>query len=293
MSYDLYFRKKEQESLSRDEFKEYFEPRRNYKVEDKQAIYENEDTGVYFSFHYTKAGSTDKESEFQTKGGSASFNLNFLRPHIFALEAEPEVASFVETFGFLVDDPQINGNASAIYTSEDFIRGWNAGNKFAYESIGKSNPEIRNVSLPAVDIERYWRWNYNLNSLRKEKGEGIFVPRIMFHFANGQVKSFITWSDAIPTVFPVVDTIIIFRDELAPQKSFSIKKEADLSILNYNDVLPIWGDIPTIDAPLPYKVFQPANEKDNKAREWIASLKGSSEKPDMVSVDHILDKELI
>lgn len=292
MSYDLYFRKKEQKSLSQDEFREYFEPRRNYKVEDKQAVYENEDTGVYFSFDYTEVDVANKESEIPADNSSASFNLNFLRPHIFALEAEPEVANFIKAFGFLIDDPQISGNTSGIYTSEDFIRGWNVGNKFAYESIGKSNPDVMNTSLPSADIEKYWRWNYNLNSLRKEKGENIFVPRIMFHLVEGQVKSFTTWSDAIPTVFPVVDTVIIFRDELAPSKLFSTKNEIDFITINYSDLLPTLNAPVMTDAPLHYRVF-PNNEQQAKARERVASLKDTHVNPTVISIDHVLDRELI
>ncbi|MBI4057785.1 hypothetical protein HY405_00465 [Candidatus Microgenomates bacterium] len=294
MSYDLYFRKKEQQKLSLNEFKEYFEPRQNYKVEDKEAFYQNENTGVYFSFNHQNVDTADKDSG--TPISSISLNLNFFRPHVFALEAEIEVANLVKTFEFLIEDPQFGGNTSDVYNSEDFIRGWNAGNKVACESIGKSNPEVKSISLPAADIEKYWRWNYNLNLLREEKGENIFVPRILFHLVNGEVKSFVTWSDAIATVFPFVDTVIVYRDELATAKSFSIGKEPDLVTLSYNEVLPILNDAVVTDASQQYKTFQPdlvSFEQYLSIRKWVTSLKTSPNKPEVVSVDRIMDKELV
>ncbi len=51
MSYDLYFKSRKPESKpDAKAFAAYFKQRKNYEVTDKQAIYENEITGVYFIF---------------------------------------------------------------------------------------------------------------------------------------------------------------------------------------------------------------------------------------------------
>jgi hypothetical protein len=53
MSYDLDFSVREgSPEISDEEFAAYFKGRRHYRLNDTQAWYENEDTGVYFSFDY-------------------------------------------------------------------------------------------------------------------------------------------------------------------------------------------------------------------------------------------------
>ena len=114
MSYDLYFTKPE---ITLQQFEDYFRRRDNYKVENAQAWYENEDTGVYFCFEFSDEDSKDLDF------GKISFNLNFFRPHFFALEAEIEVKEFIDKFGFSINDPQNEGMAEGPFTKEGFIRG--------------------------------------------------------------------------------------------------------------------------------------------------------------------------
>src|SRR5262245_20463321 len=111
MSYDLYFLSRSVgRGLSRDEFAGYFSDRNKYQVSESQALYSNEDTGVYFTFDYAEPG---EDSESQAEGDPpmlpVTFNMNYFRPHIFGLEAEPEVAAFVSNFNLTVSDPQMSG----------------------------------------------------------------------------------------------------------------------------------------------------------------------------------------
>jgi len=99
MSYDLFFTQPE---ITLEQFLDYFAGRSRYRVENAQAWYENEDTGVYFCFDY----SIEPEYDPEAPAGIVAFNLNFYRPHFFALEAEPEVRSFVDYFNCSVHDPQ-------------------------------------------------------------------------------------------------------------------------------------------------------------------------------------------
>jgi hypothetical protein len=50
MSYDLMFEAGRGKKLDKKTFAAHFRNRRNYKVENGQAVYQNEDTGVYFIF---------------------------------------------------------------------------------------------------------------------------------------------------------------------------------------------------------------------------------------------------
>src|SRR5262249_30275746 len=111
MSYDLFFyRDKEQPAITGTAFQKYFRARADYQVKDSQVWYENEDTGVYFSFDY---GEREEEE--------VSFNMNYNRPHIFGLEAELDVSAFVQFFRVLVDDPQDAGMGQGAYTSQGFL----------------------------------------------------------------------------------------------------------------------------------------------------------------------------
>ena len=123
MSYDLFF---VEPKVTLEQFSEYFSDRKRYRVENAQAWYENEDTGVYFSFDY----SNEREEDPDAPDGNVAFNMNFFRPHYFALEAEPEVQSIVNHFGFRVFDPQTHGMDDGPYSSDGFFAGWNHGNRF-------------------------------------------------------------------------------------------------------------------------------------------------------------------
>ncbi len=288
VSYDLFFKKKNGKDFLLNEFEDYFSSRPHYKVEGVQAHYENKNTGVYFLMEYNDVKEVIDTSETTSEDWQVSLNLNFVRPHIFATETEPEVHSFVKHFKLLIKDIQNDGNPTDIYTTEDFIRGWNIGNKFSYDSIGKSNPEIRKRVLPAADIERYWQWNYKRIILQDSLKEDIFVPKISFHISNGDVKSFIVWSDAVPTLFPVVDTVVVFRQSLRPTSGFS-KKQSDFTIVEYSKIIPLLGDEQISDSNLKYRTLLSADD----AVKYVSSLPASDEQPNPIAMDSVLDKELM
>ena len=94
---------------------------------DDQAWYQNDDTGVYFSFELAA-----------TPSFWAQFIVNHMRPRFFILEALPEIESFVSTFGLTVHDPQIDGMGDGRFDSDGFIRGWAAGNETACATLAES-----------------------------------------------------------------------------------------------------------------------------------------------------------
>jgi hypothetical protein len=49
MSYDLFFTANSGKKIDKKTFAAHFGGRRNYEVNKKQAVYQNEDTGVYLS----------------------------------------------------------------------------------------------------------------------------------------------------------------------------------------------------------------------------------------------------
>lgn len=286
MSYDLFFQRQNGAGLTRGEFSDYFGARPHYKVEaNGQALYENEDTGVYFIMEHNEVEGIVKTEDL-SEYSPANLSLNYLRPHIFTLEAEPEIAAFVKAFDLSITDLQNSGNPSNVYDKEAFVRGWNHGNKFAFDSLSKTNPEIRTTMLPGADIEKHWRWNFGRTALQAKLGTGIFVPKITYHMQAGEVRSLIVWSEAIPTAFPEVDTIIVFR-QFASRSSLSKEKRNDLIIVDFSEIAPLLGN--SIEyANGNYQTLR----SENEACEWVAALPESDAMPVLVSVDRVLDQDL-
>lgn len=233
MSYDLYFRRSPSAGpVPAEDFRRYFAQRPHYTLQNDGdvAFYGNEQTGVYFSF---ERGAREDEGDDEELAAfppddqgdaGVAFNLNYYRPHVFGLEAEPEVRAFVAHFGLSVDDPQIGGMGRDAYSTEGFLNGWNAGNMLGYRSVfgqglaGTESP----TSLPSAEIQRIWRWNFHTPALQAELGEDVFVPRIMCWQVDGRVVTFATWTDAIPVALPRVDLVVMVRVGLAKRRLWGL-----------------------------------------------------------------------
>jgi len=261
MSYDLFFVKP---GFTYKQFTSYFSDRSNFTLSGKEAEYFNEDTGVAFVFYYpdTEPDETDDE-KIET---CAAFNINYNRPHYFALEAEPEVRRFVEHFELEIHDPQIDGIKGGKYDSKDFVRGWNAGNKFAFKVFEKQLDEGA-ISLtpffkrPTEELDKIWKWNYARNDYQNKLGDNIFVPKITFNVLDQKLYSVAVWSDAIPTLIPQVDLIAIMKMSLASRPPLRRrkylsrrkppKKKDELYFSTLGEVKPLIEQYETHDYALP------------------------------------------
>src|SRR5436190_4665967 len=232
MSYDLFFKPRSGEVAS-GQVADYFRARRHYEVNDVQALYQNEDTGVYFCFDLQN--DTDEAADASCP---VALNVNYFRPSFFGLEAEPEVGAFVSTFDMIVSDPQIDGMGEGDYNGEKFLSGWNQGNEFAYSAMLRE-PGSRNslVSYPAAKLLQAWSWNKNRQQLQNEFGKSLFVPKVMFILVAGQPRSVAVWPDGIPIATTEVDLLFVQRKELAPRRF--LRRIEDQTLLSWNDALPI------------------------------------------------------
>lgn len=216
MSYDLYFRRpREAGPLSAADVLGFFAGRSHYEVDRPaaSATYANARTGVYFSFELASPiGDDDSEPDDGTLDAGVSFNLNYFRPHIFALEAEPELAAFVAHFGLSVDDPQNDGMGRGPYHRDGFLKGWQAGNRFAYRVVARPDAEPP-PTLPTAEIERIWHWNRQEEALRARFGGALFIPRITCGVIDGKVVTYAVWGDGIPIALPRVDWVIGVRSK--------------------------------------------------------------------------------
>jgi len=222
MSYDL-FLKPDSDTLSQDQFTGWFESRPHYTVQNLQAWYENQDTGVYFSFDY------DPE-----EGGSVAFSMNYFRPHVFGLEAAPEVAAFIEAFGLSIDDPQMDGMGQGPFSEEGFVKGWNCGNRFGYQSILRTQDRAGMPVRSTAEIEQIWRWNRHRSTLQDAVGDAMFVPRIMLMQATGSVITVAVWPDGCPVMLPQVDRVIVLREQLAVNPRTSDDEEPEATLVEWS-----------------------------------------------------------
>lgn len=286
MAYELYFTSP---NLKLEDFKSYFSTRKNIKVMDyqkaTQAWYENEDTGVYFSFDYETDGKKAGEEGVEY---AAAHRLNFCRPHVFGFEAEKEVNEFVKTFGLGIFDPQEKGMGSGPYSAKGFLTGWSYGN--AHGSAARLGKEV--ASIGSEQIESVWRWNYSREENQAKLGDNCFVPKILFFNVDGNLKSAFTWGDAICTVLPKTDGIIVIRKELAAKSFFSFsEKEPKMFFVPFGVVEATLEQFVMTDLPMTaYKIPNPV---PNEVVKLVKRLKVREHKIEGVRFDDVLTKETL
>lgn len=224
MSYDLYFLPGEGSALSRRDFLTFFEARENYSIlggADPQASYENENTGVTFSFEWSE-GDQDEDVEEFLRGPHAAFNLNFYRPDFFSLEALPELEAFVLAFGGRVHDPQTSGMGDGVFSKDGFLNGWRAGNSKAHQ-VFISRSDQQPLAVPKSINELSWCWNFGKEALQQALGEDSFVPRVFYFLLENEreLKRGVVWTDGIPMVLPSeIDVLVLLKT--ITQKRFMI-----------------------------------------------------------------------
>jgi hypothetical protein len=232
MSYDLSFCvARGTRAPTKEQFAEHFRQHALYEVSDGAAHYANEETGSVFAFYWGEAEDDDELAAAGLEPTGLSFELNYARPHGFALEARIELEHLVKQFELSVSDPQFEGMGTGAWDGDAFLRGWRAGNEAAvsvllaqlYDSGGSATSL---ALLPEADIGNYWRWNYVREGLEAELG--ILVPRVFFfRDDDGKVLSLVSWPDAAPVALPGVDcallhdseankSVLVAMEELAP-----------------------------------------------------------------------------
>lgn len=113
--------------------------------------------------------------------------MNVFRPHYFALEAEPVVRRLVDRFGLRVSDPQSEGMGKGPYSSEGFLRGWNAGNRFAARAFSQLQATEEVVplhhTLPTAVNRAVWGWTYLRDELAHDLADeeiDVYLPPVWF-----------------------------------------------------------------------------------------------------------------
>ena len=226
MSYDLFLFP--EEPFGRSSFVEFFHNRPNYSIsgDGNEAFYENDDTGVYFSFYYLPREEMPPKmaEEGWPRTNLIAFNMNYFRPHVFALEAVDEVEAAVRRLHCQVRDTQQEGMGDS-WDREGFLRGWNWGNAFAYQAMTtqvlqeygddalRDPPKTFLKATNALvasgnNIETVWRWNFNRRQLEEARGETFFIPRVTWTLhkhereRSRQADRIVVWGKGVPILIP-------------------------------------------------------------------------------------------
>ena len=212
MGFDLTFQTRGSgESPPIEDLHEYFEQRRNYRMDGFTAQYLNEDTGVYFWF--------------DLGGDYPQIQISYARSHIFALEAVEEAHSFVQQFD-LVRRTGPEGGMHAEFTPGSFLSEFETGNRAGYRLAADPSTGFEGwFTRPASAIEAEWRWNFRRAAMQERVGESVFVPKISYFMVNGHLSSGDVWSDAIPVAMPTVECVVIVRDRAWPKRLLNREPE--------------------------------------------------------------------
>jgi len=296
MSYDLYFCVSgDLPAVSREAFQAYFSSRPWYRVEESQALYENEDTGVYFTFEHSVPEAPPQGDE-ELRPAGVSFNVNYYRPHYFGLEAEEEVSAFVQKFDLLVDDGQAEGMGEGPYSRDGFLSGWNAGNRFGYRAYAlqaskATTPVAPRATLATAELERCWKWNRARKARQEQMGQECFVPRIMFVFRRDVVQTMAVWPDASPIALPRVDVVCLARTELAPKRRFG-KREPDFAVVEFAEFAPFLAPAVPVADEAPFSVLKHGG-LPLELIGFITSQEPCILRPQGLSPDSVLNEELV
>lgn len=285
MSYDLYF---VEPQIGKEDFFAYFRGRRNYQVLEGQAVYENQDTGVYFLIDYNQPGSEDTDAIAST----ASASINYYRPSFFGLEVAEEISAMVNHFGFSIHDPQNEGMGDGPFSEAGFLRAWNHGNEFGYSAILRGEKSPKAVwSLPGERLEKIWRWNYKKAEVQELLTEDCFVPRIFMMIIAAKPVSVAVWPDAISELIPEVDYLFIGRDVLAPKKLFG-SRQKDHVLVPFAEFRNDFEPYATLDYILKaYKL--PAPQVPVKLQERVRGLRANGISGEGVTMDQVLNSEIV
>ena len=217
MSYDLFFYKQKGSEISRDKISQYLSDNLvQANEEDSQWFFENKDTEVYFSFEFNELeGDFEPEEELEPienfDDTNFSFNLNFMRPSFFGIEAFNFVKQFCADLNLYVLNPQSASEQPYKPERQEQFDYWNKTNLWSSKDHFE---EMQCCYLREEESNKIWEYNSNRQNLQIKLGEEYFVPKIFF-FKTKQGNQPITltiWTEHIPIVLPTTDYILLTRE---------------------------------------------------------------------------------
>jgi hypothetical protein len=200
MGYDLFFRSPK--AMSRETVGAWLARQPNAVVYPDSVLFENELTGVHFTFQLGR-------------DGLPSFHAPYGRAAFFGKEAALLLASFVSELGLSVSDPQRDGMGDGEYSIDGFLKGWNAGNEWAHRAFVRDHPELPDApSLPKAVNDWMWAWNFSgpwTSTVLEAAGiaTSYVCPVAVARDAANEIWPYVAWSGLNAVCFPAeIDRIL-------------------------------------------------------------------------------------
>lgn len=272
MSYDLYFYKRKESTLTEKDVRTYLADNLTEPNEqNNQWWFENEDTGVYFCFETTDEKDFENyeelfESFTDFDNTRFLFNVNFVRPNFFGIESILFVEQFIKDLDLYILNPQSKNNSNKPYKPEnnELYENWVEIN----EPACINNFSDENYYYPLFETNEIWRHNYNRLKLQAIHDEVYYVPRIYLleEFATKKLITQTHWAKHFPYIIPKADYILIVRD-----KKNIFKGGTESGYISYETFVKVFEDyLEDLDLPN-YKIVKP--EKAENATKVFNSLK--------------------
>ena len=217
MSYDLYFFKSRNSSVTEDQIATYLNQNLDSTSENKmQWFVENEDTETYYSFDRYDPNSDHDDNEpsleFEDlENTNFAFNLNYLRPDFFGRFAFEFVDKFIEDLDLLVLNPQLDKDLIPFKPKpNELYKNWSEINSKHSSSLFK---EYQLQYYPVDRSNEFYNYNLNKPRLQDKLGDNYYVPKLYLFKKkeNGEIVTVSSWTEHIPNVFPPADYVMLIR----------------------------------------------------------------------------------
>jgi len=226
--------------------------REHWTVRESQATYENGDTGVYFLLDLNKEAGDE---------APLVAAINVYRPNFFFAEIGPEVEALVDRFALVRGDHDEHRIVRRRFDVVELEAEWRQGNALAHRSIAPGDPAL--LEAPGEVLSAAWRWNRGRAELQRRYGDDVFVPGMMAVASGPWVETAVVWTDAIPTLLPVADHVIVLRDRL--RRRFSTH---DLRLMHRRDLVALLGELSASNVTEEGVVTQPGSAVEA----WLRAL---------------------
>jgi hypothetical protein len=212
MSYDLYFYKKKQATLTEAQIKQYLTVNLDSTSENKKQWFaENEDTETYFFIEQNEPETDEEaievfESFEDFENTRFSFNLNFIRPDFFGQNAFKFVDKIIKGLDLFVLNPQSSTDADNPFkpNPEELYNNWSSLNARHCVDLFK---ECALVYYPLDKSNEFYEYNAAKEKLQNQLGGNYYVPKLYLfkRKADDKIITISTWTEHITNVFPPAD----------------------------------------------------------------------------------------
>ena len=229
----------------RDQVYDFIADRPNNEASSDDIMYENPETGVHFQwvfipFHQDELNEEDEPLHENEIG---HLRLNFNRPTAFAKEAAIELMAVSKALDVQFYDVAQDLIYDKFTKPEQLTTPYNEHAKRAVSALRQSGEDGSMVEeQPKRALDAIWEWNFNRDAFTESLDEDLFVPKIDFFRFEGQLRTGVVWGDAVPMLCPLVDIVILFRDETAPAEGWLRRKKPKVDVLYFEEFKEAYSD---------------------------------------------------